>query len=105
MVCVRQVAVPRSQRHIAEGEVALHRQWLAKRFWSRLGAASLWIDYVPSESNPADVPSRFHEMNEAARCAAAAQLGDLVRMVVPELSDGHGIWLSSKSIALSVWRS
>jgi hypothetical protein len=70
---------------------------------SRLGAASLWIDYVPSESNPADVPSRFHEMRVEERRVASAQLGDWVRMVVPELSDGRGSWLSSKSIALSVW--
>ena len=32
---------------------------------ARLGLASLYIDYVPSESNPADVPSRWHEMSEA----------------------------------------
>ena len=30
---------------------------------AKLGLASLWIDYVPSESNPADVPSRLHEMS------------------------------------------
>lgn len=70
---------------------------------SRLGAASLWIDYVPSESNQADIPSRFHEMDVASRRAASGQLGTLVPMVVPELSDRHGKWLSSKQIALSVW--
>ena len=31
---------------------------------ARAGVASIWIDYVPSDSNPADIPSRFHEMSE-----------------------------------------
>ena len=31
---------------------------------ARIGFASLWIDYVASESNPADVPSRLHEMTD-----------------------------------------
>ena len=32
---------------------------------AKLGIQSMWIDYVPTESNPADVPSRLHEMSAA----------------------------------------
>ena len=58
---------------------------------ARLGLSSLWIDFVNSESNPADVPSRAHELH----CAARAELdafGSLVPMVVPEFAspDGDG---------------
>ena len=31
------------------------------------GLASLYIDYVPTDSNVADVPSRWHEMSAAER--------------------------------------
>ena len=70
---------------------------------AKLGAASLWIDYVNTESNPADVPSRFHEMSADERLAYADLLGDLVPMVVPALCTASGAWLSSVEIASSVW--
>ena len=70
---------------------------------ARLGAASLWIDYVPSESNPADAPSRFHAMSRAQLERAVSELGDSVRMIVPELVDPQGRWLSSVAIAQSLW--
>jgi hypothetical protein len=73
--------------------------------FARLGAASLWIDYVPSESNPADVPSRFHEMSIAERADARRTLGRPVDMVVPRLAGPDGKWLSFRSIAESVWRT
>ena len=70
---------------------------------AKLGAASLWIDYVPTESNPADVPSRFHEMSRSERLLHAELLGELVPMQVPALCDEEGNWLSSVAIASSVW--
>ena len=66
--------------------------------------ASLWIDYVPSESNPADVPSRLHEMSPAERAAALAPLGEWMEMTVPSLADSHGRWLSSVDIASALWK-
>ena len=71
---------------------------------AQLGAASLWIDYVPTESNPADVPSRFHEMSADERSAAGPLLGDLVPMKVPSLCNADGSWLPMVDIARSVWR-
>jgi hypothetical protein len=71
---------------------------------ARLGVASLWIDYVPSESNPADVPSRLHEMSEAEAAREVRELGTLIPMVIPEFSDCNGRWLSSIEIARSAWR-
>ena len=65
--------------------------------------ASIWIDYVPSDSNPADIPSRFHEMSEDEIAEAADELGDLMEMVVPTFTDEQGNWLSSKSIASALW--
>ena len=59
---------------------------------------------VPSESNPADIPSRFHEMTAVQREDAAAELGDLVELVLPAFASDDGAWLSSKAIAESVWR-
>ena len=70
---------------------------------AQLGAESIWIDYVPSESNIADIPSRFHSMNAAERAAEVSRLGTAVHMVVPELADDQGRWLSSTSIAQSLW--
>ena len=70
---------------------------------ARLGVASLWIDYVPTESNPADIPSRLHEMSEAEQRRELAELGRRVRMVIPEFADNEGRWLSSVDIAISAW--
>jgi hypothetical protein len=70
---------------------------------AQLGAESLWIDYVPSESNVADIPSRFHAMTDSEIEEVAHMLGTEVRMVIPELADDQGRWLSSTSIAQSLW--
>ena len=70
---------------------------------ARLGATSLWVDYVPSESNIADTPSRFHEMTKAEIDKAAEELGGLVSMKIPAFTGPDGDWLSSTAIAASVW--
>ena len=69
---------------------------------AKLGLASLWIDYVPSESNPADVPSRAHELGERASIELA-EFGRLVAMKVPSIADESGAWLPLVEIAKSVW--
>ena len=70
---------------------------------AKLGLASLWIDYVPSESNPADIPSRFDEMSESQAASELAELGDPMQMVLPDFADADGAWLSPVDIAASVW--
>ena len=70
---------------------------------AQLGIASLWIDYVPSESNPADVPSRAHEMSPEEAAAAMAEFGAKVDMHIPAFADGNGGWLPLVDIARSVW--
>ena len=70
---------------------------------ARLGIASLWIDYVPSESNPADIPSRFPEMSDEERAEAVADLGYEVRMEIPEFADSAGRWLPYADIARALW--
>ena len=70
---------------------------------AKLGLASLWIDYVPSESNPADVPSRLHEMSEDEARRELREFGELVEMVIPQFANRNGEWLSSIEIARSVW--
>ena len=73
---------------------------------AKAGCAS-WIDYVPSESNPADVPSRLiHEMTVNARGAPSGI--DLFRNqggahALPAFADASGAWLSPTAIAASVW--
>ena len=72
-----------------------------------LGASSLYIDYVPSESNPADVPSRVHthEMSTEEASEAMAEYGQRVPMKIPLLAAQEGNWLSFISIAASIWGS
>ena len=70
--------------------------------FAALGAASLYVDYVPSESNPADVPSRAHELGDGAE-AAMAEFGQKVEMVIPAFASEDGEWLSFVEIAKSVW--
>ena len=69
---------------------------------ARLGLASLWIDFVNSESNPADVPSRAHELTAGA-AGELAEFGERVHMVVPDFADADGSWLPMVDIARSVW--
>ena len=69
---------------------------------ARLGLASLWIDYVASESNPADVPSRAHELGADA-AAQLAEFGRMVEMTVPDFATEDGRWLPLVDIARSVW--
>ena len=71
---------------------------------AKVGIKSLWIDYVASESNPADVPSRLHEMSELEAATALADFGEPIPMVIPTIADHNGEWLSSTAIARSVWR-
>jgi hypothetical protein len=70
---------------------------------ARLGLASLWIDFVNSESNPADVPSRAHEFSAATAAAELAEFGDQVEMVIPEFATRDGQWRTLVDIARSVW--
>ena len=65
--------------------------------------ASLWIDYVPSESNPADVPSRLHELSPEEAVELLREMGDPMAMDVPDFTDESGEWLSSVDIASAVW--
>ena len=69
---------------------------------ARLGLASLWIDYVASESNPADVPSRAHELGARA-AGELAEFGRLVDLTIPAFASEDGEWLSFVEIARSVW--
>ena len=72
---------------------------------ARLGIASLWIDYVPTESNPADGPSRLHEMGPDEGAATVRELGLPVEAVIPTFTNAKGEWLSYVAIASSVWRA
>lgn len=71
--------------------------------FARLGAFSLWIDFVNTESNPADVPSRFHEMTAEAIRDASDLLGPRVPATVPDFADSQGEWLPFVEIARSAW--
>ena len=70
---------------------------------AKLGISSLYIDYVPTKSNPADVPSRAHELSARAAEASLAEFGAFVPMVQPEFADDDGNWLPFVAIAASVW--
>ena len=73
---------------------------------ARLGLASLWIDFVNSESNPADVPSRAHELYAQLGDGAIpvlAEFGRPVSMTVPSFATTDGEWLPMVDIAKSVW--
>ena len=69
------------------------------------GLASLYIDYVPTDSNIADVPSRWHEMSATEREEWIPRLGQLVEPKLPDVADARGQWISYTSIARSLWGS
>ena len=71
----------------------------------KLGIKSMWIDYVPTQSNPADVPSRLHEMSATEAAEALNDLGEPMKMVLPAFADSSGEWLSMRAIAESVYGS
>ena len=71
--------------------------------FARVGATSLWIDYVNTESNLADVPSRFHEMSKHEIMAESVELGGPVEATIPQFSSDGGSWLPFTAIAASVW--
>ena len=70
---------------------------------AKIGVASIWIDYVASESNPADVPSRLHEMSEEEAREALREFGSVMKMTLPAFADANGDWLPSVAIAKSAW--
>ena len=70
---------------------------------AKIGVASIWIDYVASESNPADVPSRLHEMSEEEAREALREFGSIMEMTLPTFADARGDWLPSVEIAKSAW--
>ena len=70
---------------------------------AKAGIKSLWIDYVPSESNPADVPSRLHEMTADEARRELAEFGSPIELVLPRFANENGDWLSLRDIAASVW--
>ena len=57
---------------------------------AKIGVASIWIDYVASESNPADVPSRLHEMSEEEARKALREFGSIMEMTLPTFADANG---------------
>ena len=70
---------------------------------SRAGVASLFIDYVPTDSNVADVPSRWHEMSPAERAEWAGLLGLEVAAKIPDLANADGGWRSYTEMARALW--
>ena len=70
-------------------------------FW-RLTVLSLqavpWLDYVPSESNLGDEPSRAEE-GGGDHNAPLWAIGRFVPMVLPRLTDLSGEWLNLERMA------
>ena len=69
--------------------------------------ATAWANKAadPTESNPADIPSRLHEMSAEQAADALRDLGEPIEMVLPAFADDAGEWLSSKAIAESVYHT
>ena len=65
---------------------------------AQLQITSVWTDYVPTESNIADIPTRLH-LNDYTD-EELELLGRKVEMVIPTLVDASGRWLSYTAIAI-----
>ena len=65
---------------------------------AQLQITSVWTDYVPTESNIADIPTRLH-LNDYTD-EELELLGEKVEMVIPTLVDASGRWLSYTAIAI-----
>ena len=73
------------------------------------GASSLWCDYVNTESNPADIPSRmddagWQEYFDLTDSEARDILGESTEMCIPPMADAHGTWLPFDLIARQLWQ-
>ena len=67
----------------------------------------LRLDYVPSESNASDGPSRWgtpRSPTPVSHDVPLWQLGRFVQMVLPQLADSRGEWLSGYDI-WDLWAS
>ena len=65
-----------------------------------------WLDFVPSESNASDGPSRWVTgvPTPVSHDVPLWQLGRFVQMVLPQLADSRGEWLSGYDI-WDLWAS
>ena len=70
---------------------------------ARLRERSLWIDYVNSDSNIADVPSRALDSKEAGDSECWDEMGSFFKPVLPNFCDADGAWLTFLDIARSAW--
>ena len=70
---------------------------------ARLNLRSIFIDYVPSDSNIADIPSRFLEPPKSEDPECWEIMGSFITSIIPALADHTGEWLSFNDIASSVW--
>ena len=68
------------------------------------GMSSLWIGYVPTESNPADIPSRPEELHAMSIIEIQELLGTELPASVPPFMSREGEWLSYVQIASSIWK-
>ena len=68
------------------------------------GITSIWIDYVPTESNPADIPSRPEDLEAMSASEISELLGVQLPARVPTVMSKDGEWLSFVQIAQSIWR-
>ena len=65
--------------------------------------ASIWIDYVPTESNPADLPSRPEELALLTAAQIEERIGSEVNMSIPQFAKEDREWMPLISIARSAW--
>ena len=70
---------------------------------AKLKLRSIWIDYVNSESNIADVPSRALEPSAAGDEECLEEMGTFFDARLPIFSDDSGSWLPFVHIARSAW--
>ena len=72
---------------------------------AKLSLRSIWLDYVNTESNIADIPSRVGEAPASGDEECWAMMGDRVHCTIPQFADEHGEWLSFAAVAMPVLTS
>ena len=71
---------------------------------ARLSLRSLWLDYVNTESNIADIPSRAGEAPKPGDDECWAMMGARAPCLVPEFADSNGDWVAFAAVAMPVLR-